>query len=343
MGERIGTSARLARSRKRTRERPRPGAPPRASRRCAVARRRCTTTREFFRARNVLEVETPAMVNAPVSDVNIGSVRVADAGRDATPLYLHTSPEYAMKRLLAAGSGDIFQVCHVFRGAERGRQHNPEFTMVEWYRLGFSLEAADARSRGTGARVAGRGTCPWSSLSYREAVLRHAGFDPLDADDDALQRAAQSLGLDAQRARAAGRDELLDLIVGAQVGPALGAAALTFVHRYPGVAGRAGAPRCRGSAPRVALRALSSRRGTGQWLPRAHQRGRTAHALRCRSAVARGARPAGGRARSAPAGGTRGRAARLRRRGARFRPRADAGAWAPSNIDEVLAFPTERA
>jgi lysyl-tRNA synthetase class 2 len=92
-------------------------------------------TREFFHERGVLEIETPAMVNAAVSDVNLGSVRVEMPGRDA-PLFLHTSPEYAMKRQLAAGSGDIYQVCHVYRGAERGRQHNPEFTMLEWYRLG---------------------------------------------------------------------------------------------------------------------------------------------------------------------------------------------------------------
>ena len=100
--------------------------------------RALAATRDFFRARQVLEVETPVLVNSPVSDVNIGSVHARVPGGDGE-LYLHTSPEYAMKRLLAAGSGDIFQVCHVFRGAERGRQHNPEFTMVEWYRLGFSL------------------------------------------------------------------------------------------------------------------------------------------------------------------------------------------------------------
>jgi lysyl-tRNA synthetase class 2 len=210
-------------------------------------------TREFFRARNVLEVETPALVNAPVSDVNLGSVRV-DVPGIATPLWLHTSPEYAMKRLLAAGAGDIFQVCRVFRGAERGRQHNPEFTMLEWYRLGFSLEdlmdevAALVREL-LGASGA---ALPVELVSYREAVRRHAGFDPLDAELGVLGAAARALGLDTRRANTSGRDELLDLIVGAQVGPALGANALTFLHRYP--ASQAALARLDPADPRVALR-----------------------------------------------------------------------------------------
>src|SRR3989440_12396584 len=86
-------------------------------------------TREFFAARGVLAGDTPVVVNAPGSDVHIVSATV-QLGR--TPAYLHTSPEYAMKRLLAAGSGDIYQVCHVVRGAESGRLHNPEFTLIEW-------------------------------------------------------------------------------------------------------------------------------------------------------------------------------------------------------------------
>ena len=209
------------------------------------------TTREFFRARNVLEVETPAMINSPVSDVNIGSVRAEVPGREAAPLFLHTSPEYAMKRLLAAGSGDIYQICRVYRGAERGRQHNPEFTMVEWYRLGFSLEDLMHEVAGLVHALLGR-DLPVERLSYREAVRRHAGFDPLDADAATLQRTAQALGLDATRARAAGRDELLDLIVGAQVGPALGASTLAFVHRYP--ASQAALARLDAQDPRLALR-----------------------------------------------------------------------------------------
>jgi lysyl-tRNA synthetase class 2 len=190
------------------------------------------------------------MVNAAVSDVNLGSVRAQMPGRE-TPLFLHTSPEYAMKRLLAAGSGDIYQICHVYRGAERGRQHNPEFTMLEWYRLGFSLEALMDE---VAALVRGLLGAPLrvESLPYRDAVLRHAGVDPLDATDAELRGVAQTLGLDAHRAQEAARDELLDLIVGAQVGPALGADALTFVHRYP--ASQAALARLDPDDPRVALR-----------------------------------------------------------------------------------------
>jgi len=208
------------------------------------------TTRDFFRARNVLEVETPAIINSPVSDVNIVSVRLDVPGREFSS-FLHTSPEYAMKRLLASGSGDIYQLCRVFRGAERGRQHNPEFTMVEWYRLGFSLEELMQEVAALVQALLGR-ELPVEMLSYRDAVKRHAGFDPLDADDATLQRAAQALGFEAQRSRAASRNELLDLIVGAQVGPALGAAALTFVHRYP--ASQAALARLDAGDPRLALR-----------------------------------------------------------------------------------------
>jgi lysyl-tRNA synthetase class 2 len=220
----------------------------------AALRRRAQAlqaTRDFFAARNVLEVQTPAMVNAPVSDVNIGSSRVEVPGRKGPPLFLHTSPEYAMKRLLAAGARDIYQVCQVFRGAERGRQHNPEFTMLEWYRLGFSLEdlmreVADLVRKLLGVEL------PLEFLSYRDAVRRHAGLDPLDATHQALQGAAQALGFDGQHSQAAGRDELLDLIMGAQVGPKLGASTLTFVHRYP--ASQAALARLDVGDPRLALR-----------------------------------------------------------------------------------------
>ncbi|MEJ0084714.1 MAG: EF-P lysine aminoacylase EpmA [Pseudomonadota bacterium] len=209
-------------------------APWRPSATLAALRRRAAAlaaAREFFRVRNVLEVETPAMVNAPVSDVNLGSVQALVPGREA-PLFLHTSPEYAMKRLLAAGIGDSYQICRVFRGNERGRQHNPEFTMIEWYRLGFTLEDLMRETGDLVHQLLG-GDVPLEFVSYREAVQRHAGLDPLDAADAELRRAAQALGLDVAHANQASRDELLDFIVGIRVGPALGARSLTFMHRYP--------------------------------------------------------------------------------------------------------------
>ncbi len=225
----------------------RPSASLSALRRRAAA---LAATREFFRARGVLEVETPALVNAPVSDVHLGSVRVDMAGHP-TPLWLHTSPEYAMKRLLAAGSGDIFQICRVYRGAERGRLHNPEFTMLEWYRLGFSLDDL-MREVAALANEVLASQLPVEFVSYRDALQRCANVDPFDSDDTALRRAAQALGFDGAPTRDAGRDELLDLIVGAQVGPSLGANALTFLHRYP--ASQAALARLDPDDPRVALR-----------------------------------------------------------------------------------------
>ncbi len=133
----------------------------------ALARRAAmlATAREFFAERGVLEVETPILSAAAVSDPQIESLATHVAGMPALK-FLCTSPEYAMKRLLAAGSGDIYQICKVFRDAERGRWHNPEFTLIEWYRLGFDDAAlmaevetligasARARRRSSGRRNA---------------------------------------------------------------------------------------------------------------------------------------------------------------------------------------------
>jgi lysyl-tRNA synthetase class 2 len=96
-----------------------------------------TAIRSFFAARDVLEVETPALSSAGVTDPAIESVVAQVRSLAPARQYLQTSPEFAMKRLLAAGSGDLYQLCRVFRDDELGRWHQPEFTMLEWYRVGW--------------------------------------------------------------------------------------------------------------------------------------------------------------------------------------------------------------
>jgi elongation factor P--(R)-beta-lysine ligase len=193
--------------------------------------------RAFFAARHVLEVDTPIVVNAPVTDVHIHSARVmleaaAPAEALRAPYFLHSSPEYAMKRLLAAGVGDIYQICHVVRALERGRLHNAEFTLIEWYRLGYSLDALMSEVEALvrellGAPAASRAS---ARVSYREAFLQTLALDPFTAPIAKLEERARQAGFDGV---ATDRDELLELLMGTVIGPRLGQGGLTFVHGYP--------------------------------------------------------------------------------------------------------------
>ncbi|HLZ98830.1 MAG TPA: amino acid--tRNA ligase-related protein, partial [Steroidobacteraceae bacterium] len=153
--------------------------------------------REFFASRGVLEVETPILSAGAVSDPQIESLTTRVAGM-AGPSYLSTSPEYAMKRLLAAGSGDIYQVCKVFRDAERGRWHNPEFTLLEWYRLGFDDAALmeEVEALLVCLLAPDRRPLPAERLSYAAALQRHAGVDVHCATADELAEAAHRHGID---------------------------------------------------------------------------------------------------------------------------------------------------
>jgi elongation factor P--(R)-beta-lysine ligase len=210
-------------------------------------------TRAFFAARGVLEVDTPQLVNYAVTDRHLHSAQVHWPGAPGRPQYLHTSAEYAMKRLLAAGSGDVYQICHVFRGDEHGPIHNSEFTMLEWYRKGWSL-AALMQETDELVRVllAGNAGAATRYLSYEEAFVEALGCNPLTDPDRLLADCARARGSDDRLVSECGRDELLDLLMGAHIGPQLGMTGPVFVHHYP--ASQAALARLEPTDRRLALR-----------------------------------------------------------------------------------------
>ena len=201
--------------------------------------------RAYFSERNVLEVETPLISMAGNTDPEIQSIRTDTGG------YLRTSPEFPLKRLLASGSGDIFELGRVFRAAESGRFHNPEFTMLEWYRTGFSYhqlmeEVADL------VRFCGRGKFdqwPQQSLSYRQLFLDHLGLDPFIADNRELSAAAKKQNITDIKLE---RRQWLDLLISLVIQPALPEESLTFIYDFP--ADQAALARIRPGTPPLAER-----------------------------------------------------------------------------------------
>ena len=199
----------------------------------------------------MLEVETPILSAAGVTDPQIESLTTCIAGVPGKH-YLSSSPEFPMKRLLASGIGDIYQFCKVFRDGEIGRWHNPEFTMLEWYRLGFDdaalMSEVDALVRELLAPERPLG--PAERLTYAESIRRYAGVDPDDCTEDDLDRAAETHGV-ACEARL-DRDAKLDLLMGLVVGPRLGAERPCFICDYP--ASQASLARLKPGSPPVAAR-----------------------------------------------------------------------------------------
>jgi lysyl-tRNA synthetase class 2 len=206
--------------------------------------------REFFAKRGVLEVETPILSAAAVSDPQIESLLTEVAGLGK--FYMNTSPEYPMKRLLAAGSGDIYQICKVFRDEERGRWHNPEFTLIEWYRLGFDDAAlmTEVETLIGDLLAPYRRLEPAERLSYSAALQRHAGVDAYIASDHELTAAAMRHGIVCHADL--DRDAKLDLLMGLVVGPRLGSERPCFICDYP--ASQAALARMKPGLPAVAAR-----------------------------------------------------------------------------------------
>jgi lysyl-tRNA synthetase class 2 len=193
-----------------------------------VLRRRAELSdrlREFFRARGVLEVDTPVLQGGANLDHGVMPFQVATA---TGARFLPTSPEHPLKRLLAAGSGDVWTLAPAFRSGERGQRHAPEFRMLEWYRLGWddrrlALETIELLSALTGL---GDGH---ETLTWRDAFRRHAGIDPVGASDAEL---SARLGADAAVA-AGDRRIALDLLLTRDVEPRLGRGCWTILTDYP--------------------------------------------------------------------------------------------------------------
>lgn len=188
--------------------------------------------RAFFADRRVLEVETPVLGHGGSTDIHLASLATQatmPAGRER--LWLHTSPEFAMKRLLAADSGPIFQLARCFRDAEVGRRHNIEFTMLEWYRPGFSLDALIEETAALIGSVLERDPGPLRRRRYRELFREALEFDPFTIELAALRQIAGARGsLDMSDAE---RDDCLDLLMSLVIEPTLGREGLDVVVDYP--------------------------------------------------------------------------------------------------------------
>ncbi len=190
-----------------------------------------------------MEVETPVLAHAGNPDQYIESFSCHSGdGEDGHELFMHTSPEFAMKRLLAAGSGSIYQICKVFRKHEQGSLHNPEFTMLEWYRSGFDhhrlMHEVEELLQALGLLEPGRSI---RRISYRQLFLEHVGLDPHTVDTSLLQACIRDrqvrLYVDPGQAQSTdhvmSKDDLLALILTHIIEPEISSEDFLLVHDYP--------------------------------------------------------------------------------------------------------------
>ncbi|MBM4092763.1 MAG: EF-P lysine aminoacylase GenX [Planctomycetes bacterium] len=193
--------------------------------------------RRFFDARGFLEVETPLLSHDTVVDHHLEPLAVrlihdpSDVG-DGPWLWLQTSPEFGMKRLLAAGATAIYQITRAFRGGERGPLHNPEFTMVEWYRTGDDMRSGMRLLDELAQETLCRGSA--EQVSYSEAFRRRLGIDPHRCSTADLARSAREHGFDGSASwDPDDRDAWLDWLLATCIEPTLGAERPTIVFDYP--------------------------------------------------------------------------------------------------------------
>ena len=213
--------------------------------------------RAFFAARGVLEVETPVLSAAAITDPHLASFATTYAGpgpRYGQTVYLHTSPEFPMKRLLAAGSGCIYQIARVFRNGEAGRRHNPEFTLLEWYRVGFDhhrlmAEVAELATALLADRLPLVEPERWT---YQEAFERRLGVNPHRTTAAELAACAARQRVPIPPGMPDEVDPWLDLLLTQRIEPELGRGRLCFLYDYP--ASQAALARLRPGEPPVGER-----------------------------------------------------------------------------------------
>ncbi|MFC3549649.1 EF-P lysine aminoacylase EpmA [Lysobacter cavernae] len=213
-----------------------------------------TLVRAFFAEREVIEVETPVMSLAGNTDPNIASFSLQFSGRTdgaSRTRWLRTSPEYPLKRLLAAGFGDCYELGRVFRDGEAGGRHNPEFTMLEWYRLGWDhrrLIGETAALVQAALTLVGR-TAQLSEISYHALYRQRLGIDPHTASQASLRAALGDVVIDPTGLT---RDDWLDLLMTHRLQPSFAADQLLAVYDYP--ASQCALARLRDDDPPVAER-----------------------------------------------------------------------------------------
>jgi lysyl-tRNA synthetase class 2 len=211
--------------------------------------------RDFFHHSGVMEVETPICSRYATTDPAIESLETLYTGPGAASgqqLYLHTSPEFPMKRLLAAGSGPVYQIARVFRDGESGRFHNPEFTMLEWYRPGFSHHQLMQEVSELVQQVCG-GQLETEMITYQQAFERSLGLNPHQATSSQLRQCAINNRIPgADSIDLGGKDAWLDLLMSSCVEQSLPRDRLCFIYDYP--ASQASLARVRRGDPEVAER-----------------------------------------------------------------------------------------
>jgi lysyl-tRNA synthetase class 2 len=211
--------------------------------------------RQFFWQRGFVEVETPVLSHDVVVDRHLDPIAVPVPHdirhpANAQTMWLQTSPEFGMKRLLAAGAGAIFQVTRAFRLGEVGPRHNPEFTLVEWYRPGDDYAAGMTLLDELCQALLERGPCV--RVTFAATFDGHVGLNPHSASAAELLAAAQSHGVDVPTSLSSDRDGLVDLLLTQLVEPHLGQSQPVIVYDYP--ANGAALARLRDDNPPVAER-----------------------------------------------------------------------------------------